>query len=55
MTEKEFKTGYSTTLNISTMNQLDEYSKKLGIERADVERKIIEYFIIHNNVEDLKD
>lgn len=51
--EKEFKTGYSTTLRIATMQTLDEYASKLNIKRSDVGRRIIEYFIEHNDVEDL--
>ncbi len=53
--EKEFKTGFSTSLRITTMQQLDEFSKILNLKRADVGRKIIEYFIEHNDVEDLKE
>ena len=51
---KEFKTGYSTTLRIVTVQTLDEYASKLDISRADIGRKIIEYFIEHNDVEDLQ-
>lgn len=51
---KEFKTGYSTTLRIVTIQTLDEYASKLDISRADIGRKIIEYFIEHNDVEDLQ-
>lgn len=52
--EKEFKTGYSTTLRIVIIQTLDEYASKLDISRADIGRKIIEYFIEHNDVEDLQ-
>lgn len=52
--EKEFKTGYSTTLKIVTMRTLDEYASKLNIKRSDVGRRIIEYFIEHNDVEDIQ-
>lgn len=53
--EKEFKTGFSTSLKISTICKLDEFSKSLNLRRADVGRKIIEYFIEHNDVEDLNE
>ncbi len=53
--EKEFKTGYSTSLKISTMRAIDEYSYKLRISKGEVGRKIIEYFIEHNDVEDLQE
>ena len=52
--EKEFKTGYSTSVKISTMQKLVEYAYKLQIPKADVGRRIIEFFIEHNDVEDLK-
>ena len=52
--EKEFKTGYSTSIKISTMQKLVEYAYKLQIPKADVGRRIIEFFIEHNDVEDLK-
>lgn len=51
--EKELKTGYSTSLKISTYLKLSEYAHKMGISRADLGRKIIEFFIEHNDVEDL--
>lgn len=53
--EKEYKTGYSTTLRIATIQTLDEYASKLNTKRSDIGRKIIEYFIEHNDVEDLKE
>lgn len=52
--EKEFKTGYSTSVKISTMQKLVEYAYKLQIPKADVGRRIIEFFIEHNDVEDLR-
>lgn len=52
---KEFKTGYSTTLTISSMQKIVEYAYKLKMPKAEVGRKIIEYFIEHNDVEDLKE
>ena len=52
--EKEFKTGYSTTLRIATIQTLDEYALKLGTKRSDIGRKIIEYFIEHNDIEDIQ-
>jgi hypothetical protein len=51
---KEFKTGYSTTLTISSMQKIVEYAYKLKMPKAEVGRKIIEYFIEHNDVEDLQ-
>lgn len=51
--EKEFKTGYSTSLKISTHQKLVEYAYKLRISKSDIGRRIIEYFIEHNDVEDL--
>lgn len=53
--EKEYKTGYSTTLRIATIQTLDEYASKLNTKRSDIGRKIIEYFIEHNDVEDLQE
>lgn len=52
--EKEFKTGYSTSIKISTMQKLVEYAYKLQTPKADVGRRIIEFFIEHNDVEDLR-
>lgn len=54
MGEKDYKTGYSTTIKISTKQKIVEYSSELKISQADVGRKIIEYFIEHNDVEDLQ-
>ena len=51
---KDYKTGYSTTIKISTKQKIVEYSSELRISQADVVRKIIEYFIEHNDVEDLQ-
>jgi len=52
--EKEYKTGYSTSLKITTIQKIVEYAYRLQIPKADVGRRIIEYFIEHNDVEDLK-
>ncbi len=52
--DREFKTGYSTSVKISTMQKIVEYAYKLQIPKADVGRRIIEFFIEHNDVEDLK-
>jgi len=52
--EKEYKTSFSSMLKIATIQTLDEYGLKLGTSRSDVGRKIIEYFIEHNDVEDLQ-
>lgn len=52
--EREYKTGLSTSIKFSTMCKLDEYSEILKLRRADVARKIIEYFLEHNDVEDLQ-
>jgi hypothetical protein len=52
--EKEYKTGLSTTVTIPTICKLDDFAKILNSGRADVVRKIIEYFIEHNDVEDLQ-
>ena len=53
--DREFKTGYSTSVKISTMQKLVEFAYKLQIPKADVGRRILEYFIEHNDVEDLKE
>jgi len=53
--EKEYKTSFSSMLKIATIQTLDEYGLKLGTSRSDVGRKIIEFFIEHNDVEDLKE
>jgi hypothetical protein len=52
--EKEYKTGFCSMLRISTIQKLDEYGSKIGTSRSDVGRRIIEYFIEHNDVEDLQ-
>ena len=52
--EKEFKTGFSTSLTISSVQKIVEYAYKLKMPKAEVGRKIIEYFIAHNDVEDLQ-
>lgn len=51
----DFKTGFSTSIKISTMQKLVEYAYKMKIPKAEVGRKIIEYFIEHNDVEDLQE
>ena len=38
--EKEFKTGFSTSLKISTFQKLDEYAKDLRMPRADIGDRI---------------
>lgn len=53
MQNREYKTGLSTTVTISTICKLDEISRILNLKRADVARRIIEYFIEHNEAEDL--
>ena len=52
---REYKTGLSTSVNISTICKLDDFSRVLNLKRADVARRIIEFFIEHNDVEDLKE
>ena len=51
----EYKTGFSTSLKISTVQKIVEFAYKLKTPKAEVGRKIIEYFIEHNDVEDLKE
>lgn len=51
---KEFKTGFSTSLRIATVCKLDEFATILNAKRADVARRIIEYFIENNDIEDLQ-
>ena len=46
--------GGIETLFGNSGQTLDEYASKLNISRADIGRKIIEYFIEHNDVEDLQ-
>ena len=53
--EKEYKTSFSSMLKIATIQTLDEYGLTLGTSRSDVGRRIIEFFIEHNDVEDLKE
>ena len=53
--EKEFKTGFSMSIKISTAQKLVEYAYKLRIPKAEVGRRILEFFIEHNDVEDLKE
>lgn len=50
---KDYKTGYSTSIKISTMENIKESAVKLGISQADVGRRIFEYFYEHNDIEDL--
>ena len=52
--ETEFKTGYSTSIKISSMQKLVEFAYKLRIPKADIGRRIIEYFLEHNDIEDLQ-
>lgn len=52
--EKEYKAGFSTSLKIATICKLDEFSSTLQTAKSDVARRIIEYFIEHNDIEDLK-
>lgn len=52
--EDEFKTGFSTSIKISTMKRIVEFAQDLDIPKADVGRRILEYFIEHNDVEDLQ-
>ena len=51
---EEFKTHFSSSIKISTIRKLDEYALKLKTKRSDVGRRILEYFIEHNDVEDLQ-
>ena len=52
--EKEFKTGYSTSVKISTKQKIIDVARTLNIQQADVGRRIFEYFFEHNDVEDLR-
>lgn len=52
--QEEFKTGYSTSIKISTMKKLAEYAYILKTPKAEVGRRILEYFITHNKIEDLQ-
>ncbi len=52
--EKEFKTGLSALIKSSTMQKIDEISYQLRISKADVARRILEYFFEHNDIEDLQ-
>lgn len=52
---EDFKTGYSTSIKISTMQKLVEFSQELKIPKAEVGRRILEYFFEHNDVEDLQE
>lgn len=53
--EQDFKTNYSMTIKTSTMQKLLEYAYKLKIPKAKVGRLILEYFIEHNDIEDLQE
>ena len=53
--DQEFKTGFSMSIKISTAQKLVEYAYKLRIPKAEVGRRILEFFIEHNDVEDLKE
>lgn len=50
----EYKTGFSTSLKISTVQKIVEFAYKLKTPKAEVGRKIIEFFIEHNDLEDLR-
>ncbi len=52
---EDFKTGYSTSIKISTMQQIVKSAYKLKIPKAEVGRRILEYFFEHNDVEDLQE
>lgn len=52
--DKEYKTGYSTTVSIPIMNKIEETQKKLNISKSEVGRKIFEFFYEHNDIEDLQ-
>ena len=52
--EKEFKTSFCSMFKISTIQKLDEWGAVLKTSRSDVGRKIIEFFIEHNDLEDLR-
>ena len=51
---KEFKTGYSTSVKISTKQKIIDTAQTLNIPQADVGRRIFEYFFEHNDIEDLQ-
>ena len=56
--EKDFsniKTGYSTSIKISTMKNIEDGAKQLGTGKSDIGRRIFEYFFEHNDIEDLKE
>ena len=53
--EKEYKTSFSSMFKITTIQTLDEWGLILKTSRSDVGRKIVEYFIEHNDVEDLQE
>lgn len=53
--EENFKTGFSLSIKISTAQQIVESAYKLKIPKAEVGRKILEYFFEHNDIEDLKE
>lgn len=52
---EDFKTGICSTVSLITVQKLDDYGDKLNASRADIIRKILEFFIEHNDVEDLKE
>lgn len=51
---KEFKTIFSMSINIPTLESIEYMSKQLDISKSEVCRKIFEYFIEHNDIEDLQ-
>lgn len=53
--EQEFKTGYSTSIKISTMKNINEAKDKLKIPKSEVGRRILEYFFEHNDIKDLQE
>lgn len=53
--EQEFKTGYSTSIKISTMKNINKAKDKLKIPKSEVGRRILEYFFEHNDIKDLQE
>lgn len=51
--EQEFKTGFSMSLSISMQQKLVEYAYKLRTSKSEAARRILEYFIAHNNIKDI--
>lgn len=52
--EKDYKTGLSALIKNSTMQKIEDYAYQLRIKKSDVARRILEYFIEHNDVEDIQ-